>query len=152
MAQTTGAMSAVANKVEISANGSSWTDISGFGTSVESSELERQSGESYTFDGDTAIVTYGKLGPIDVTVNGLFTEGTGDPFEVVRGYAQAAGGSTVYVRWSPAGGTAGKFQFATSASKVTTFKFPDVDASSGDPVPFTFTVRAASITKSVVSS
>jgi len=149
MAQTTGGISFKSNKIEISTNGTTWADISGFANSVSVDGGDRQTGEAYTYDGDTAIIAIGKREPVEVTVRVVYTEGTGDPFETVR--AAYEGGTNLYVRWSPKGGTAGNFQFATGAGYVTAFGYPVGEAGSGDPVLVEFTVMAASITKSAVA-
>jgi len=69
MAQTTDYLSGVATKVEISTDGgSAWSDISGSSNVVTPSPQSRMSGEAYTFDGDTALVGFGKREPMDVEV------------------------------------------------------------------------------------
>ena len=74
MPQTTGGLSAVNAQVEVSTNGSAWTDISGSSNKVEPSGGERQSGEAYTHDGDVAIITGGKREPIELTLSFVYTE------------------------------------------------------------------------------
>jgi len=153
MAQTTNAMSAKGAKVFLSTNGSTWTDdISGEATSVESTEQSRISGENYTFEGDTPVITSGKREPMEITVNTIYTEESADTFETVRALFEAAGGTALYLRWQPAGNTAGDFVFTTSAGVITNFSYPPIDASSGDPILCTFTLKVASITKSAVSA
>jgi hypothetical protein len=136
--------------VEISENGSTWTDISGWAASVSPGPSVRKYGLAYTHEGDTAIITTGKREPVDAVVNIVYTEGTGDPFEVVR---QAHENNTdLYARWSPQGGSAGDFQFSTGAARVTEYNPPPTEAESGDPVTVNFTVTAPSFTKSVVAT
>lgn len=149
MAQTTGGLSFKEVEVGISTNGSSWTDTSGFAASVEIGGGDRQTGEVYTFDGDTAIITSGKREPLEVTIKVVYTEGGSDPFEVVRAAYEA--GSSLYVRWSPKGGETGEFMFTSSAGVVTNAPYPTGEAGSGDPTMIEFTVKVASITKSVVA-
>ena len=148
MAQTTNAYTMKDAKVEVSSNGTTYTDISGFANEVTVSGGERMSGEVYTVDGDTALVGIGKRQPVDIAVSVVYTEGTGDPFETLRAAYEA--GSTYYVRWSPRGGQTGEFQF-TASGPVTAFEYPDGEAGSGDPITVSFTVRAAGITKSTVA-
>lgn len=153
MAQTTNALSAKSAKVYLSTNGSTWTDdISGEATSIESTEQSRISGEAYTFDGDTAIITSGKREPIEITVNTIYTEESADTFETVRALFEAAGGSALYLRWQPAGNTAGDFIFSTSAGVITNFSYPPIDASGGNPILCTFTLKVASVTKTAVAA
>jgi hypothetical protein len=72
MAQTTTQVSAVDAKVEVSANGSAWTDISGTANKIDLSAQDRNVGAAFTFEGDGAVLTYGKRQPIDVTVTALY--------------------------------------------------------------------------------
>ncbi len=149
MTQTTDGITLKDCKVEISTDGSSYTDISGFANQVTLGGGARMSGEAYTFDGDTAIIGTGKREPIEVTVRCVYTEGTGDPFETVRAVYEA--GSALYVRWSPKGGDSGEAQYTTDEGVVTAFGYPAGEAASGDPVVFEFTVKTAKITKSTVA-
>lgn len=149
MAQTTSAISFKNCKVEISTNGTSWTDISGVATGVEVGGGDRQTGEAYTYDGDTAIITTGKREPLEITVKTVYTEGTSEAYETVRAAYEA--GTSLYIRWSPRGGSAGNFQFATDAGVVTGAVYPVGEAGSGDPVVVGFTVKTPKVTKSVVA-
>ena len=51
MAQTTNSIWGGAAYVEISTNGSAWTDISGHANQVNPAPSERRQGEAWTFDG-----------------------------------------------------------------------------------------------------
>ena len=143
-----GEMSFAKSKVEVSTNGTTWTDISGAATAVSVSGGDRQTGEAYPFNLDTAVITVGKREPIEVTVKALYTEGSPGVYETVR--AAYEGGTALYVRWSPKGGTTGNFQFVTDSGIVTSAVYPTGEAGSGDPVMFEFAVKVAKITKSVV--
>ena len=149
MAQTTDGMSFKDCKIETSANGSSWTDISGFANSLDVSGGERKLEETFTYSGDVPILTAGKRGALEVKVKAVYTEGASDPTEVVR--AAYEGGTSLYVRWSPKGGTTGQFQYATAAGKVTTPVYPKGDAESAAAVMIEFTLKTPSVTKAAVS-
>lgn len=148
MAQTTGAVSARNSVLEMSTNGTAWTDISGFATSIEPGESARQFEETYTFDGDAPIVTTGKKESVEITAKVVYTEGSTDAFEVVR--AAFENQTPVYFRWAPKGTATGNFRFTTSEGKVLTFKYPMLDASSAEAIPCELTIRCSSITKSVI--
>ncbi len=151
MAQTTSGISFVDAQVEYSTDGVAFTDISGFANTVEVDGGERSAGEVYTADGDIAILTFGKLAPVDIAYNCVFTEGATDPFERFRGYHQTADGSQVVLRFSPAGGAGtGKIAF-TGTGKITEAPWLGGDAGSPDPLMFSTTVRAASILKGVTA-
>ena len=55
MAQTTGSVAQSNFKIEVSTNGSAWTDISGQSNTVETDGGEHQTGEQYTADGDVPV-------------------------------------------------------------------------------------------------
>jgi hypothetical protein len=144
-----GEMSFAKAKIEVSTNGTSWTDISGAATAIEVKGGERKTGEAYAYSLDYPVITQGKREPIEVTVKALYTEGTGEAFETVR--AAYEGGTGLYVRWSPKGGATGSFQFTTDQGIVTSLTYPAGEAESGDPLMVEFTVQTAKVTKSVVA-
>ena len=150
MAQTTTQTSAVDMKVEVSTDGSAWVDISGSANKVDIGPQDRAVGSAFTFDGDGAVLTYGKRQPVDVTVTAIYTEtASTEAFEVVRAYHETTDGDTMYLRWTPIGevATAGHSIYSTGAAKLKSFQYPGGDAGSGDPILFTFTVIAANITR-----
>lgn len=152
MTQITGALSAVAAEVQYSANGSSWSSFGSTYSKVSPGDSARMSGEAYTFDGDTPIVTYGKLEPIEVTFTLIYTEGASDEYKTLEDFHVAAAGTAIYLRWIPKGLTAGNFAFSTGSCKITNWKRPEVDAASGDPLICEFTVKTASITRSAYAT
>lgn len=147
MAQTTGAISARNVKIEGSANGSSWTDISGFANSISPDGGDRDTGEEYTFDGDVAILTYGKRKSLKLKIKVVYTEGASDPFETVR--AAYEGNTAYYIRYSPSGQSTGTFLLTSAAGRVVTPPYPKVEAKAGDTVTLEFTFTCPSITKSL---
>jgi len=150
MTQITGGFAASDAKVEISANGSSWNDISGAAASVAPGEQTRKSGEVYTQSGDTGIITGGKREPLEIEVKVVYTEGTGDYFETIRAAFEAK--TPYYFRWSPKGGVNPDFQFATPVAFFSGLTYPDTDASSGDPAMYGFKIKTPYVTKSVVAT
>ena len=148
MAQTTAGTSFKDCKIETSTNGTTWTDISGFASSVDLDGGDRQTSEVYTFDGDTGIITKGKREPIEVTASIIYSEGVSDPQAVVQTAYEA--GSDLYVRWSPLGGTTGKKQY-TAKGIVTTHVYPKGEADGGDPMMTEFSVTTPMITTSTAA-
>jgi hypothetical protein len=149
MAQITGAISSNSFKIEISANGSSWTDISGAANTITPTGGEKATGETYTFDGDNPIVTTGKSQPWEAEVAVVYTEGASDAPEIVRPIYE--NGTDFYLRYSPKGGQTGEFVYTAGPGKASNFVYPGGDASSGDPVMSGFTYRGPKPTKSVAS-
>ena len=148
MAQTTVATSFKDCKIETSTNGTTWTNISGFSSSVDLDGGDRQTSEAYTFDGDTAIITKGKREPIEVTVAIIYSEGVSDPQASVVSAYEA--GTDLYVRWSPLGGTTGQKQY-TAKGTVTSNPYPKGEADGGDPLMTEFTLVTPFITQSTAA-
>ena len=152
MTQSTGGLSFVDAEIRISTDGNSYSDISGFANPLTVSGGERNFGEFFTADGDTPVLKAGKRGSLNVAVVILYTEGTGDPTELLRGYYEAAGGTGVYIDWSPKGGDATEFRYETSVGVLLTPTYPSGDPESGDPVELEFSIQVASIAKAVIGA
>jgi len=150
MAQTSTAYSARNSVLEISTDGSSWTNISGSSSSVTPGDGTRLTGTAHTFDGDGPIITAGKLDAQESTIAILYTETSGEAYETARA-AFVAASSTLYVRVDPLGATTGNFRHTTGKGVITAFpQFAEIDASSGDPMMIEFTVQHGGWTKSTV--
>jgi len=148
MAQTTDQISAKDCTIEISSDGSSWTDISGWTNSITPGGGDRASGSAQTHDGDTPVHTIGKRSLRTLDVNVIYTEGGTDPIETIRGYYE--NGTKVYLRYSPAGGASGDFMY-TGQGYFLTPPQPAADAGSGDPLAVSFTFECPVLTKSTVT-
>ena len=154
MAQTTNSIWGGAAQVEIGTSTTGFTDISGHSNLVDSPLVERRQGESYTFDGENPIVKVGKKQSIQIPVQIIYTEQANDAFEAVRAQYEAAGGGTLFMRWTPTGtpSASGPFQYLTSSGFVQAFQYPPVDAEEDGPMMLNFNLQCASITKSVYST
>ncbi|MBN1815331.1 MAG: hypothetical protein JXA14_26100 [Anaerolineae bacterium] len=151
MTQATGARSLCNVKVEYKI-GESWVDISGYANTVEPSAAARKSGETWTADGDTPIVTFGKQEPRELDVTIVYTEGSTDPFKVLRDHFEKACGSPIQVRYSPGGGDTDDMQFTTSATygAIIEFNDPGGEVDTGDPLVISFKVKTSDIADSYV--
>lgn len=147
MAQITGADSARNAKIEVSTDGSAWTDISGAANTLSVSGGGRATGETYTFSGDNAIVTVGKSQPADITCTFVYTEGGSDAFATL--ITPWENGSDVWIRWWPKGGQTGEFGFTSGPGKLSSFTYPGADAGSAAPLMGGFTLHSVKPTKSV---
>jgi hypothetical protein len=147
MAQTVNAISARNLKLEYSLNGTTWNDISGMANSVKPDDGDREQGEDYTFDGDVAVITYGKRKPTKLKIKVLYTEGASDAAEVARNSYENS--SDLYFRWSPKGQSTGTFVYTSAAGRVVTSPYPGGEAKSGDPVALEFTFVCPQLTKSL---
>ena len=149
MAQTTAAASARNAVVEISADGSSWTNISGVAQTVSSGDGTRMTGTANTFDGDGTIVVAGKLEAQESNLKIIYTE-DGVGYEVLRGYFASAN-STAYLRVAPNGATTGNYRHTSAKGVITKFpQFAELDAGSGDVQAIEMTVMHPGWTKAVV--
>lgn len=149
MAQATNQVTLRAESIEISTNGSDWTDISGFANSVGIGGGDREIGEFFTAEGDTPVLGAGKRASLELTVKILYTEGVGDPYAtVLSAYENAA---DLYVRFSPKGGDSGENMFTSDAGFVSNAVYPQGEVQSGDPVPIEFITKTPKLTKSEVA-
>jgi hypothetical protein len=149
MAQTEDALSFVDADVDISEDGAVWTPISGFTNSVAVEGGDRATSEFFTLDGDTPIVTKGKRGLINITVNALYTEEAGDPYEIVSDAVEA--NAPLWVRWAPKGTGSGNLRFTSSKGIIVSPVYPAGAADSADAIPLNFTVRVGAITKAAIA-
>jgi hypothetical protein len=151
MTQVTG-ISAVNAVIEMSPDGTSWTDISGGANSVTGTDQTRETGFKYTFDGDTAVITAGNRAPIEVEFKVVYTEEAADAFEIVRAAFEAEGGTKYYFRWTPKGLATGDFQFSTGSAIISGFTYPPDEAADAAPIMAGWKVTTAKITKSAYAS
>ncbi len=150
MAQTTLATSSRNAVVEISTDGSVWTDISGYAQSVSPGDGSRLTGTAFTFDGAGPIITAGKLDAQESTVNILYTEDTNGAYDRCRTAFDSAN-SVLYLRVAPNGTTSGNYRHTTGKGVITQFPaFHDLDASSGDPQMIEFTVQHGGFTRAAI--
>jgi hypothetical protein len=141
MAQTTLAASSRNAVVEISSDGSTWYDISGYAQAVSPGDGTRLTGTAFTFDGTGAIITAGKLDAQESTVNILYTEDTNGAYDRAQGFFNTSN-STCYLRVAPNGNTSGNYRHTSAKGVITKFpQFHDLDASSGDPQMIEFSVQ-----------
>lgn len=137
-------------KLEYSTDGAAYTDMSGYGTTVDVGGGERNSGEAYTFDGDTAILGFGKRAPLEITITLVYTENASHPYQAMRSYFENA--TDFYLRWSPLGGDAGEWQWTTTLGKLTACPPPMGEAASADPLVAEAVFRCANVAKTNVAS
>ena len=142
MAQTTGGFSWANCVVSLSANGSAWTDVSGFTNSVKVSGGERAVSEFFTVDGDTPILTRGKRSALEITLAAVYTELGTDPYAMAT--TAYEGGSLLYIKWVP---KVGGFTFTSGGGYCTKPLYPSGAADSSDALPVEVTIKVATVTK-----
>lgn len=143
-------MSSCAMCVEImAASATTWTDVSDNMSVVDPPTQSRMTGEGYVFGEDVGLVTFGKREPVELTVRGIWAEGTADPFYTVySAWTTACGGKTA-IRYTPGGcsTTHDAFYTSTTASKVISLTFPGGDAGDASPIRYEFVVRSNDLTR-----
>lgn len=111
-------------------------DICSEVTTVEVSGGEYETSTVNRLCGLSPFTYVGNLQPHDVVVTAFFTDGeTTDLHETLT----TAKGDTVYLRWSPKGGSAGQRRF-TGSGVLYRVDLPGLDASSSEPITYTFGV------------
>jgi len=136
--------------VEIMAgSATSWTDVSDNMSVVDPPTQSRDRGSAFVFGEDTSVTAVGKRQPVDVTIRGVWAEGTADPFYTVYAQFTAACGGMVAVRWSPAGCTTAHDAFYTSTtrSEIGDFTFPAGDAGSADIIMWEAVIYSPDVTR-----
>lgn len=152
MPQTILAMNAVEAVIEISTDGSTWSNISGSANKVEPSPQTADSGSVATFEGQYKIVRAGKYNPVDVTVTILYTESATEAYGLLHGQKNVPG-RPLWLRWIP-GSSNGDYRFctadglgSTAAGRITEFPYPMADAGDATPITMTFKVQATQIVR-----
>jgi hypothetical protein len=154
MAQTTDTLPLGCGKLEIQplCTGS-WFDISGSSTSMDAPTQDALNGETYTLEGDFALVEGGKKQPMDFTFTIVYTETSDEAWDRIEQAWRATGcNRKLCVRWSPGGGDVGDLVYTTVNSIMTQVVLPNMDATSGGVIMAGFTVRGANFTRDTVTS
>lgn len=160
MAQTTGSLPQGQCQVEVSVDGSTWTDISGETASATPGAGEQMTGEQMTFDGQFPIVTAsGKMAATTMEFSIVYTETAAEGYVVVYDRFKDGGAGTIYVRYSPAGGQSTEYRYfatddagsAATAVPITACLPPAADASVGDTIMASFAVLAPQFKQETIS-
>jgi len=149
MAQTTGAITGALGKIEISFDdGSTWDDISGSSTSIDSIEYNRSNGSKATFQGSFHVVTTGKQGEATIGITALYTE-TADEATLLA-VSGIKNNTPCDLRWQYAdvtvvvGATYLRY-FTLGKSRIGNISLPEINSESGEPAVMTMTITAPGI-------
>jgi hypothetical protein len=159
MAQTTGAFNVRNCVVELSTNGTVWTNVSGSAAGLEAPEQVRLADSQHTLDGDAAIVLPGKLDPVEVTCNFVHSEVTSEVADLIRTAFENDGTGVIYFRYTPKGSTTGNFIYTACkdagtalACPVTSFVYPGAsEANDAKPILGSFKILVPCFVKSAVA-
>lgn len=103
-------------KVELSTNGTSWTDISSDANAVTVSGFELETEGVGVFSQAKKIQTVGGFGLGSVTVRALYAESTTGAWGLA--HSAHVNRTPLYVRWSPQGGSTGNYRYTSDAGYV----------------------------------
>jgi len=152
MPQTTTAVNVVDAVVEVSTNGTTWTNISGSTNKVEPSPQTADSGMAASLEGQYKIVRAGKYNPVDITVTILFTETAAEAYAILNGQKEMAG-RPLYLRYAP-GGYDGNYRWYTADSngnktpgRITEFPYPGANSEDAGPHLVVFKLQATTLTR-----
>jgi hypothetical protein len=152
MPQTTGAMNTVNALIEVSADGLTWTNISGSSNKIEPPVQTADTGSAATLEGDYKVVTVGKYNPVEIAVTILYTEVAAEAFAFLH-TQNLLPGHPLYLRWSP-GGYNGEDRFkvtnatgTTAPGRISELQLPGADGEAAGPTLLTFKVMATRVTK-----
>ncbi len=146
MAQTTGAMTGATAAIELNINNGGFIDIAGSTASIDVVDITLNNGSAYTFDGNYALLTFGRQPPVAVTVNILYTETAGEAF--LKAISAIKANQLAQVKWKPAGSSGASFT-TVSGARVSTVSLPNNDASKGEPLMASFVIQAPGIETSL---
>lgn len=145
MAQTTSAIPQGKMIVEVSTDGSSWTDISGSSAQVTPSGGDQLTGSQNTAGGSAPVVVgSNKTEAAEADVKILYTETSGEAFRVVKARFDGSN-KTIYFRYTPSGSGTGNKRYLAADDANSAFACPiqscmppDLDSGSGDPAMASF--------------
>lgn len=144
MTQTIGAKSMRNVRVHYSSTSAGvWNDISGTMNGIDVSGGDRITGEVHTADGDTPIVLFGKMNPLEVTGKIVYSEITAEAFIDLE--ALYIAGTNIKLQWAPGGWATGNLLFRTSTTNITQFSYPSGDVGDGNPILVEFGVKCGTI-------
>lgn len=134
-------------KVEISTNGTVWTDSRALAAGISIGGGERQIAEFHNFAQRIPQLTTGNLAALEVTMKAAYTEGASDIFEKARVAYETP--SDLYIRYAPLGGQTGQFLFTTDAGVVKNPPYPGGESGNADPMTLEVQLTTPKLTKSL---
>lgn len=150
--QITSSVPQSCGQIEISEDNVTWLDISGESQSLEQPEATRMVGEAFTLAGNGPIIKSGKVEAFDLVFRILYSETDAEAYQRVRNVFEQTGcNNNIYVRYSPRGGSA-DHERLTGNGPLTSFLYPNLDASAAGPIVGGFTVRVGGLTTTIIAS
>ena len=158
MALPDNAVSSCTMCVELSSDGTGWTDFSDWVTVIEAPEMTRMSGEAYVYGEDSAVLTGGKREPFEIVIRGVYEDSTAttDPFVFLWTEWNADCGDKMHIRFAPSGcaTTSQVFSTATATTdygEIVSLTPPALPADDASPLLWSATIRAPILYKATYS-
>lgn len=153
MALPSGTLSSCTYCVELTTNGTTWTDYSDYLSVVEGPELTRITGEQAVFGEDTMHTTVGKRNPVEVRIRGVYTDTTATasgPFEFCWDQYTTTCGGAIGVRFAPAGCATTNQVFSTCTAtghngEIISLTPPGGDAGDAAPLMWEAVIRSSEL-------
>jgi hypothetical protein len=141
--------------VELSTDGTTWTDFSDWITVLEPPEITRMSGEAYVYGEDVPVITGSKRQPVEVPIRGVYEDATAtsDPFVYLWNVMTTSCGGRCHIRWAPAGCTTTSQVFSTATGTADVYGEligltpPSGPADDGSPLLWAATIKAPQLYK-----
>ena len=95
-----------------------------------------------------AIVGYGKKSDHKISINIVYTETTGEAWQLLNAAYENA--TNCYLRWSPKGGNSGNKRFTTGVGRITKLPYPSGKADSSDPIQISAEHTSGSVATSTI--
>ncbi len=127
-----------------------WAVIDSWSTEVAVSGEDVPTTEAFPFAG-ASIVFAGVKSPVTLTVTVIYTEGSTDPFQIIRDRFEAVDGAAFEVRFVPKGSASGNFRFTTSGGKLTAAPPPVGAGDASSATVFSFIVVADSLARDAIT-
>jgi hypothetical protein len=150
MPQSIGINNTVDAVIELSVDGTSFTNVSGSSNKVEVSPQTADSGSVATHEGQYKAVRGGKYNPVEITVTGVYTEIAAELYAILHGQKNVPG-RPLWVRWTPFGSN-GEHRYVTAdglgakaAGRIIEFPYPGTDAGDATPTMVVFKVQATQV-------
>ena len=138
------------SRIEISPDGTTWTDVSGYSSMLSVSGGDRAIGKFFNFSDDVPQLTPGKRDSLEIALKIALTQANTD----ADGKARIAyeTGAAFYVRWTPGLFASGQKQFTSGKGIVKSYQYPQGGAESSDPLVLDSVVAVPSITKGLATT
>jgi hypothetical protein len=129
-------------------NAVTWLPFSAYNNKIDLGGGDRPVEDEFVTAQDYPLQTIGKRAGIELTWGCIYTEGTGDPEEVLRAAYEA--GNPIRVRYTIQGNSSGNFMYTTDAAYIQSNPYPKGEAGSGKAILIESKIKTPRIVKSVI--